>query len=96
MKNNLMKCPFCGNDNFNPKSLDPVIVVEDKESSRGLKGEEIKTYYVKCFRCTAQGGQGMTGYDGLTDTYTDEEKARQIAIDNWNMRRKPADNIRKL
>ena len=49
MNDNLKKCPFCGNDNFNPKSLAPVIVTKERKNipGYGIKGGAVTVYRVK-------------------------------------------------
>lgn len=80
----LKPCPFCGNNSADPGDLQALRMVEDTCSSYGLYTDRL--YFIRCGKCFSQGGSGVTGYNGLTGTRTDDEQARRIAINKWNRR----------
>ena len=84
----LKPCPFCGNTGDNPRDLQGVHIAEQERTAGafGLPAEPHKIFYVRCGRCFAQGGNGVTGYRALTGRAITEQEARQIAIDRWNRR----------
>lgn len=79
-------CPFCGAvASDGRKSY--VCVVEVKPECWGmsvLKSDE-KAFAVKCLRCGAHGGMGLSGKSlmGEDVSYTE---AKEIAVRKWNQR----------
>ena len=80
----LRPCPFCGNGSTDPHDLQALQIIEGEGTQWGQRAARL--YYVRCGSCFARGGNGVTGYNALSGRYTDDEQARQIAINKWNRR----------
>lgn len=80
----LKPCPFCGNSSTDPHNLQRLEIIEGKGQQWGRPAARL--YYVRCGKCYAQGGNGVTGHNALTGTNTSDDRARQIAIEKWNRR----------
>lgn len=94
MANRLLSCPFCGNADFSPYNGKSIQLMEnERRKIYGIECEPYKEFYVRCHKCGAQSGKALTGYIALIDKTVSEDQARQIAINNWNMR--PAKEGRK-
>ena len=95
MKEQLKSRPFCGNSSTSPHNLQSIRIIREKHAGIFGAKEPYTIFYVKCHKCFAQAGCGVTGYNGLTGTTTTAAQARKIAVAKWNRRTESMRDIEK-
>lgn len=81
----LKPCPFCGNAAQGENDYFPLRIKTGVYDICGIGVRKEVYFAVKCNRCGAQGGMGLTG-QRPNGTNVTEQEARQIAINKWNKR----------
>ena len=86
-------CPFCGNTSDTQTADGKIamlpVVLEEAHFPEAFGAFHPKTeryFHVRCKQCGACGGFGVTGFNGLLNITTTEDRAKEIAIAKWNTR----------
>ena len=89
MNERLKPCPFCGTEQNSDSNDWRQVRLHSKVIKKNGYGMEITpqtVFWVQCGNCLAKGGSGTAHYNGLTKTTVTEERAAEIAVNNWNRR----------